>query len=110
MLAVKGWEQTAIYDPTNPNQRIREITIGWPMPAASYYWNPVANAGQLQGLRGGLGLSWATTPGWAQTAIVAGVAGLVGYFSMRKWGDRYIKPTLKKIPIVGSALSGHRKR
>jgi hypothetical protein len=109
MLAIKGWEQTGVFDPTNPNQRIREIGIGWPQSWASYYWNRTADAGTLKGLGRQLA-GWDSIPGWGQVGLVLAVSALAGHWLMGKYGDKYIKPTVKKIPIVGGMLSGLRRR
>ncbi len=107
MHLLKAYEQTAVFDPTDPNQKIREAYIGG-VGYSSFYFNPVDSGAQLKGLRGLNG--WDTLPGWLQMLVVGAGATAVGYFSMKKWGDSYIKPTVKKIPIVGGMLSGHRRR
>jgi hypothetical protein len=107
MHLLKSYEQTAVFDPTNPNQKIREAYVGG-IGYGSYYFNPVDTGAQLRGLRGLNG--WDQLPSWLQMAIVGAGAVAVGYYSMAKWGDSHIKPVAKKIPIVGSVLSGPRTR
>ena len=53
MLVSKTFEQTAVYDPNDPTQVIREVYA--PGGYASYYFNRVADAGTLKGL--GIGFS-----------------------------------------------------
>ena len=108
MLMTKAYEQTAVYDPTNPGQ-IRRVTRAYPGDGgySSFYFNPVGTGGTLNGLRGLNGFD--TWPAWAQIATVGGIAAAVGFFVMDRFGDR-LKPMLKKVPVVGGALSGHRRR
>ena len=107
MLAIQEYEQTAVYDPNNPNQRIREVYA--PGGYTSVYFNEVnPSVKMLQGLRGnGLGMSWATLPSWGQIAIVLAATGAVGYAAMAKFGTSHIKPGLRR---VGINLSGPRFR
>jgi hypothetical protein len=101
MLSITQYEQTAVYDPTDPTQVIREVYT--PGGYSSFYFNRVAPTVQLKGL----GAGWADIPSWAQIAIVAAGAIGVGYFGMAKLGDRFIKPGLRK---VGINLTGARFR
>lgn len=101
--ALTTYEQTGIYDPTNPNQRIREGYASSPGTWASYYWNPVKSDAQMRGP--GLGMTWASLPSTAQLAIVLAIGGAVGYFGFKKFGSS-LRPTLKKLPIVGNAFAG----
>jgi hypothetical protein len=112
MLTTKTYEQTAVFDPTNPYQRRRE-THAYPGDGtgySSFYFNQIPSTSSLHGFRGLRGLNgFDTLPGWAQIGIVGGISALIGYFAMERYGDR-IKPVVKKIPIVGGALSGYRRR
>jgi hypothetical protein len=101
MHLLTTYEQTGIFDPTNPTQVIREAYT--PNGYQSFYFNRVAPAGTL----GGLGMGWSTMPGWAQVLIVGAAATAVGYFGMAKFGDSIVKPSLRK---VGINLSGARSR
>ena len=107
MHLLKSYEQTAVYDPTNPNQVIREQYVGG-IGYSSFYFNPVDSGAQLRGPSlGGAGLNgFDSLPNWLQMTLVGGAAIAVGYFGMKKYGDSHIKPTLKKLPIVGGMLSG----
>jgi len=107
--ALKTYEQTAVFDPTDPTQRIRTVPIGIPGGGiyGSFYWNVKPNESSLQGL--GVGM-FAGLPNWAQIGLVGGLAALAGYYGMKRYGDQYIKPTLRKVPVVGGMLSGPRRR
>mgnify|MGYP001178126246 CR=1 FL=1 len=105
MYALKTYDQTGIYDPTNPDQRIRELYAADPGRWASYYWNQVPTTSEMKGLGGG----WSSLGSTAQLAIV-GIAGLAaGFFGWKKFGAK-LSPTLKKVPIVGGMLSGPKRR
>ena len=97
MLMSTTWQQTAVYNPTDPTQRNR-VVYASPQGWSSYYWNRVPDAGALQGL----GEGFSSLPQVAQIAIVALGAGVVGYIGYAKFGDKYIKPTLKKVGLGGS--------
>lgn len=108
MHLLKQFEQTAIYDPTNVNQRTVYQRVGVPGGWGSFYFNQVPVTAQLSGLRGsGLGLAWAELPMWAQAGLVGIGSIAAGYFAMAKFGDSTIKPALRK---VGINLSGPRLR
>ena len=107
MHALKTYEQTGVFDPTDPTQRIRTVYTALPGGYGSFYWNTVKTESSLQGLGAGM---FAGLPNWAQIGLVGGLAALAGYYGMARYGDRYIKPTLRKVPIVGGMLSGHRRR
>ena len=102
MLALKTFEQTGVYDPNNPSQRIREVYT--PGGYSSFYFNRVPNESSLKGL-GFLD----SLPSFAQIAIVGLVGAGAGYFAMHKFGDK-LKPTLRKLPVVGGQFAGHRRR
>lgn len=103
MLQIQEYQQTAVYDPTDPNQVIREVYT--PGGYSSFYFNRVPTTAQLAGLRG-LG-AWSTLPSWAQIGIVGLASAGVGFVAMKKWGSSHIKPALRK---VGIPLSGGRRR
>ncbi len=108
MLALKTFEQTGIYDPNNPTQVIKEAYV--PGGYASFYFNRVPTTSSLQGLRG-LGM-FATLSPMVQVGVVALVGAAAGFLVMSQWGGK-IKPTLSKIPVVGSqfaGLGGRRRR
>jgi len=104
MHLVKGYEQVAVFDPTNPYQRTRELYDG--TGYTSYYWNPT-EGGTLHGL--GIG-AFSTWPSWLQIGLVGGLSAAVGYFGMKKYGDSHVKPALKKIGLGGLAGSRRRRR
>lgn len=105
MFALTTYDQTGVYDPTNPNQRIREGYASTPGRWASYYWNEVPTTSTLKGL----GTGWSSLPSTAQLAIVGVVGALAGFYGWRRYGAR-LRPTLKKLPLVGGMLSGPRRR
>lgn len=107
MHLLKQFEQTAIYDPTNVNQRVIHQRVGVPGGWGSFYFNEVPVTAQLSGLRGALGFTWAGLPTWVQVALVGAGSVAAGYFAMAKFGDSTIKPALRK---VGIQLSGARRR
>jgi hypothetical protein len=107
MYALRSYEQTAVYDPTNPDQRIREGYASDPGRWTSYYWNPVDTGAQLRG--SGLGISWSSLGSTAQIGVIAVVGALAGYFTWKQWGDK-LRPTMKKIPIIGSQFAGYKRR
>jgi len=103
MIAVKTWEQTGLYDPTNPNQRIREV-YGYPGDGGSFtsvYWNPVTpGATTISSPLGDISTTWAGLPSWGQGLIVAAFAAALGYFGTRsKFGEKHIQPQLKRFGI-----------
>jgi|WetSurMetagenome_2_1015567.scaffolds.fasta_scaffold613427_2 hypothetical protein len=96
MHIVTQWEQVPTFDPTNPNQIIREPNnIGIPGGAyGSFYFNkqPTSVSQVLGGLSG-----FSSLPPWAQSLIVGALAATAGYFGMKHVG-----------PKIG--LSGPRRR
>lgn len=102
MLALKTFEQTGVYDPNNPNQVIREAYT--PGGYSSFYFNRVPNESSLKGLGFLTGM-----PSWMQIGIVGLVGAGAGYFAMQRWGDK-LKPTLRKLPVVGGQFAGLRRR
>lgn len=106
MFALTTYEQTGVFDPTNPNQRIREGYASDPGTWASYYWNKVDSGAQIKGL----GIpSWASLSSTAQIGVIGVVGALIGYFGWKQFGDK-LRPTFKKLPIVGGQFAGLRGR
>jgi hypothetical protein len=105
--ALKTYEQTAVFDPTDPTQRIRTVYTALPGGYGSFYWNVQPNESSLQGLGAGM---FDSLPNWAQIGLVGGLAALAGFYGMKRYGDSYVKPVLRKVPIVGGMLSGPRHR
>jgi hypothetical protein len=110
MHLLKQFEQVATVDPYNPTQHQVHQRVGIPGGWATFYFNEVPVTPTLQGLRGGLGLSWVGLPAWLQIAIVGGGSAVAGYFAMKKWGASTIKPALSKVGINLSGLGGNRTR
>lgn len=98
MLQTKEFVRTDTYDPTNPSQVIREVYAYAPGGYSSVYFNRVPNSVQLRGL----GMGFSELPAWAQMGLVGALAVGAGYFAMSKWGDRYIKPQLRKFGLAGA--------
>lgn len=114
MLVANTYEE-APWDPNNPGQ-VNHFFYGYPYgnPQAPNGWqavhyNKIAPAGSLAGLGRALG-SWAALPGWGQLAIVGGIAAVVGYFGMAKYGDKYVKPALAKVGLRGLRGLGRARR
>jgi hypothetical protein len=101
MFAVKTYEQTGVFDPTNPMQKVR--TAYTPSGYQSFYFNRQPNTSTLSGL-GSSG--WEGLSPTIQIGIVGALAAIAGYFGMAKWGDKYVKPQLRK---VGINLNGARR-
>jgi hypothetical protein len=97
MLMSTTWQQTAELNPSDPYQRTRAVYAspgGW----TSYYWNRVPNAGVLNGL----GAGFSSLPAPAQIGIVTVVGAIAGYLAYAKFGDKYVKPALKRVGLAGS--------
>lgn len=81
-MIAKQFEQTSMFDPTNPNQVIREQYAQIPGGYGSWYYNRVpVSVKQLSGV--GLGDTFDTLPGWAQLGLVAALGTVAGYFGMK---------------------------
>lgn len=113
MLVANTYEE-APWDPNDPGQ-VNHFFYGFPYdkPNApngwqSVHYNKVAPAGALAGLRG-LGF-FSTLPGWGQLALVGGIAAVVGYFGMAKYGDKYVRPALRKVGLNGLGRARRRRR
>ena len=104
MMVAKTFEETSQGDPNDPTQRIREYYgFRYGQGYGGYqttYFNRVADAGKLNGLRG-LGF-WSTMPSWAQIAIVGLSSAAVGFFGMKKFGDSHVRPMLRKVGLGGA--------
>lgn len=97
MLLSTTWEQTAQYNPNDPTQRIRVVDVS-PYGASSFYWNRMPDAGTP----GSLGAGFTGLPQAAQIAIVALGAAVAGYAGYAAFGDKYIRPALKKVGLAGA--------
>jgi hypothetical protein len=79
MQQLQTFQQSGMFDPTNPNQIVYERYTGIPGGYGSFYFNRVPTDTQrLNGLRGSM-----TTPVWLQALLVAGIAAGAGYGGMR---------------------------
>lgn len=82
MQQLQTFEQTGMFDPTNPDQIVYERYVGIPGGYGSFYFNRVPTATQrLNGLRGLRGFG--DLPVWLQALLVAGGAAGAGYAGMR---------------------------
>lgn len=113
MLVANTYEE-APWDPNNPGQ-VNQYFYGYPYGNAqapngwqAVHYNKTASGASLMGLGRALG-SWATIPGWGQLAIVGGIAAVVGYFGMARYGDRYVKPALAKVGLRGLGRARRRR-
>lgn len=100
MLMTSTYEQTLTYNPNDPSQVIREAWA--PGGYTTYYYNRVPDAGALKGL----GLSFTGLPQWAQVGLVFAASAVVGYVGYAKYGDKYVKPQLRRFGLAG----GRRRR
>lgn len=87
MMHAVQYEQTSMFDPTNPNQVIREQYAQIPGGYGSWYYNRVpVTAKALGGV--GLGDAFDTLPGWMQLGLVGSIGAVVGYFGYKKFGGK----------------------
>jgi hypothetical protein len=100
MHSLATWEQSPTFDPTNPNQIVREAYVGIPGGYGSFYFNRVPTESKLSSALNGLGAGLTGLPVWGQVAILAGLAGLAGFL-----GVKYVGP---KVGLSG--LMGTRRR
>ena len=78
MTSLSTWEQSAIYDPTNPNQRTYVYYTGIPGRYSSFYYNRVPTTAKLQGV-------FDSMPDWT-TALLVGLLGAgLGFFGARAY-------------------------
>ena len=96
---ITTWEQTGVYDPTNPNQRSYIRFAQVPGTYASYYYNKVPTSAKLQGALDSL-------PTWASTLLVAGLAVGAGYL-----GARALPTSVRrKLPGLSGTRRARRRR
>lgn len=100
MFALKTWEVADSLEAGNPMQY--KATAPTPQGFMTTGWNQVPTTAQLAGPLGTVSSTWAGLPTWAQLLLVAGAAGTVGYFGMVKFGDKYVRPALKRVGLGGS--------
>lgn len=88
MHSLTQWEQTAVFDSSNPNQITREVNnIGIPGPSyGSFYFNKQPTT--VTQVLGGLGAGFSSMPTWSQALIVGGLAATAGYLSVKYVGPR----------------------
>lgn len=108
MLMLDAWEQTAVYNPSDPTQKKIEKYAGVPGAYATFYFNRVPVNGTLKGpqLLGHTLITWRSL---FLTALLVGG----GIWGARKLGlDKKAKSVLRKIPVVRKipGLSGSRRR
>lgn len=96
------WEQSAQFDPTNPDQKQLIYYTALPGGYSSFYYNKVPTTANLLGLNGlGDVTDFSTWPGWAQGLLVGAIGVAAGYFGRTKLWP-WAKPKL--------GLTGHRTR
>lgn len=84
---ITTWEQSPLFDPTNPNQ-IVEIRPAWnPGGSAygSYFYNQKPTTAKLQGVLD-------NAPSW----LTAGIVGLLG-LGAGFLGAKYVGPRIKRL-------------
>lgn len=88
MILLDTWQQTALFDPTNPGQRTIESYTGLPGGYSSFYFNRVPNtASALNGIGEDIAKKLG---GWALVAALLGGTAFVVYkmekaFQKRNW-------------------------
>jgi len=87
MTNLTTWQQDAMFDPTNPDQKSYLYYSQIPGGYGSYYYSKVPTTAQLQGI------NWATWPVWAQALVVGGLGLAIGYFGKTKFWP-WAKPKL----------------
>jgi hypothetical protein len=81
MQQLQTFEQSAIFDPTNPDQIVYERYTGIPGGYGSFYFNRVPTA--TQRLNGRSLAGTMSIPVWLQALLVAGTAAGAAYGGMR---------------------------
>lgn len=96
MLMSRTWEQTAVYNPNDPEQLER---VAWTNPGGfnTFYFNRVKDAGVLNGLGNG----FSSLPQPVQIGVVTLAAAVAGFFAYAKLGHK-VKPALKRIGLAGA--------
>jgi hypothetical protein len=89
MHSLTQWEQVADFQPTNPNQIIREPNNTYVGQGgySSLYWNkqPTTPTQVLGSLRG---MTFAGLPAWIQALTVGSLAAVAGWYSMKHLGPK----------------------
>ena len=75
---ITTWEQSALFEPGNPNQRTYVQYTGIPGGYASYYYNKVPTTAKLQGI-------FDTMPDWLSAGIIGLLGVGVGFFGARAY-------------------------
>ena len=105
MMVAKTFEESSLFDPSDPQQVQRKFYGfrygdgygGW----QSTYFNRTADAGTLKGLGRALGnATWSALPAPVQIGVVGLASAAAGYLLMAKFGDSHIKPALRRIGIM----------
>lgn len=102
MLMLDQWEQTGVFNPTDPTQKKIESYSGVPGAYATYYFNRVPTTGQL---RGPFTESIGRGAGLLTGAFIASIAIGAALYGLRKTG--VLKMKLRKGGVSGL---GRRRR
>lgn len=83
---ISTWEQSAVYDPTNPHQIQKVQYAQIPGGYASYYYNRVPTTATLKGALGDVldPSTWSPTFQMLAVGLLSAVAGFYGW---RRYGD-----------------------
>jgi hypothetical protein len=87
---ISTYEQAAMFDPSNPNQREVNRYTQVPGGYSTFYYNRVPTTAQMQGV--GLGAGVWDGLGTVGQSLVVGIVGLaVGFFGYKKVGPMLAK-------------------
>lgn len=85
---ITTWEQTGIYDPSNPDQRSYTRYVGIPGGYGTFYVNKVPTSAKLLGVLD-------SAPSWLTSLIVLGLGVGAGFLGAKHAGPR-IKRAFKR--------------
>ena len=81
---ITTWKQDALYDPSNPDQRVYHYYTGIPGGYGSFYYSKVPTTAKLQGV-------FDSAPSW----LTAGIVGLIG-IGAGFLGAKKLGPVIKR--------------
>ncbi len=101
---ISTWEQSAQFEPNNPNQISYQRYVWIPGGYVHFYYNKVPTTAKLQGLGA---TTFGSLPDWLQIAIVGGLGLVGGYFGTKK-AYPYIQKRMR-LSRHRAQLSGRRR-